>query len=318
MEKEMLYKSRSFSSCILAAYQLMSKNLWNLIKATWIPVLLWAVLVGVLLALNLPNEEVVAMGTAHFALYIGFLVVCVLGAVVASIWALSRLMSVLNEESRRWNFGRALWLTLNSIVIFIVIGLVIVAVAYAMSRLGGARLAHLAGNHFWLFLASVAVAIFVLCLLLLPLEYVAMKYLNERGMRFWNDLLSTYRVGLRRVSFIFITCFISGLITLILASIVMLPYFILTSAYYTSLMGYIMGDPSDLPGYFFVLFVLTTVVVYFLLWYVMSFSTIVMYFMYGSIEKRREEQRTARLEEQVPPALPTTEMTDIPPINLQS
>ena len=101
MEKEMLYKSRSFSSCILAAYQLMSKNLRNILKATWLPVLIYVFILASFLLINLPNEEVVALGIAHFALYIGVLASCLLGLIVTGIWALSRLMSILNEEPRR-------------------------------------------------------------------------------------------------------------------------------------------------------------------------------------------------------------------------
>jgi hypothetical protein len=96
----------------------------------------------------------------------------------------------------------------------------------------------------------------------------------------------------------------------------MLPYLTLTSAYYTSLMGHILGDASDLPGYFPVLYFITTAVVYFLLWYVSAFIIVVIFFMYGSIEKRREEQRAIRLEEQQAP-IPESELNDIPPISLQ-
>ncbi len=308
----MLYKSRSFSSCILAAYQLMSKNLRNILKATWLPVLIYVFILASFLLINLPNEEVVALGIAHFALYIGVLASCLLGLIVTGIWALSRLMSILNEEPRRWNFMRAVWLTLNSIVITLVITAVVVAVA----KLAGGYLAPYMQNHFWLFLCMAFFIVLMAVVLLLPLNYVFMKYLNERDMCFWHDFLPSYRIGLRRTSFIFITLFITGLIVLILATIVMLPYLTLTSAYYTSLMGHILGDASDLPGYFPVLYFITTAVVYFLLWYVTAFIIVVVFFMYGSIEKRREEQRAIRLEEQQAP-IPESELNDIPPISLQ-
>lgn len=312
MEKELLYKSRSFSSCILAAYQLMSKNLRKILKATWLPVLLNALILAFFMLINLPNEEVVALGVSHFILYIGVLVGCLLGLVVTGIWALSRLMSILNEEPRRWNFMRAVWLTLNSIVITLIVS----GVGVGLVKLFGGPLAPYLQNHLWLFLTTIFVAVVLACVLFLPLNYVFMKYLTERDMRFWQHFLPTYRIGLRRVSFIFITLFITSLIVMILAFIVMLPYFTLTSAYYTSLMGYLLGDPSDLPGYFPVLFFITTAAVYFLMWYVSAFMVIVVFFMYGSIEKRREEQRAQRLEEQQAP-IPDTELTDIPPISLQ-
>ena len=199
----MLYKSRSFSSCILAAYQLMSKNLRNILKATWLPVLIYVFILASFLLINLPNEEVVALGIAHFALYIGVLASCLLGLIVTGIWALSRLMSILNEEPRRWNFMRAVWLTLNSIVITLVITAVVVAVA----KLAGGYLAPYMQNHFWLFLCMAFFIVLMAVVLLLPLNYVFMKYLNERDMRFWHDFLPSYRIGLRRTSFIFITLF---------------------------------------------------------------------------------------------------------------
>ncbi|MBO4659789.1 MAG: hypothetical protein J5637_09220 [Prevotella sp.] len=312
MEKEMLYKSRSFSSCILAAYQLMSKNLWSILKATWLPVLLNVLFLAFLMTINLPNEEVVALGAAHFALYIGVLAVCLLGFIVTDIWATSRLMSILNEEPRRWNFVRMVWLTLNSIVITLAIGVVVVALA----KLAGGWLAPYLQSHIWAFLALSFFILVLACVLLLPLNYVFMKYLNERGMCFWRDFLSSYRIGLRRVSFIFITLFITVLIVMILACIVMLPYLTLTSAYYTSLMGHLLGDPSDLPSYFPVLYFITTAAVYFLIWYVGAFIVVVMFFMYGSIEKRLEEQHAEQFEAQLA-SFADTELTDIPPIRLQ-
>ena len=308
----MLYKSRSFSSCILAAYQLMSKNLWSILKATWLPVLLYSLILAFLLYINLPNEVVVAMGAAHFALYISMLAACLLGLIFTGIWAFSRLMSILNEEPRRWNFTRALLLTLNLLVVYVVVAFVTVGLWW----LAGNKLGHFFENHFWGSLLLLLAVIILICILLLPLYYVSMKYLNERGMRFWAHFMPSYRIGFRRVSFIFITLFITGLIVGILSCIVMIPYFTLTSAYYTSLMGHLMGDPSDLPGYFPLLYLVTSAVVYFLFWYVVAFMVIVIFFMYGSIEKRLEEQRTEQLEAQQS-SLPASDFPEIPPINIK-
>ena len=69
----MLYKSRSFSSCILAAYQLMSKNLRNILKATWLPVLIYVFILASFLLINLPNEEVVALGRTPYTNFWGTL-----------------------------------------------------------------------------------------------------------------------------------------------------------------------------------------------------------------------------------------------------
>ena len=70
MEKELIYKSRSFSSCILAAYKLLSENMKSIIRSTWLPVVLLGLFGGVCMALNVHNERIIQAGIAHTGIYI--------------------------------------------------------------------------------------------------------------------------------------------------------------------------------------------------------------------------------------------------------
>ena len=62
MEKEMIYKSRGFSSCINSAYHLMSDNMKGIIRGTWLPALLTSLFSSIAATLFIPNDETLAFG----------------------------------------------------------------------------------------------------------------------------------------------------------------------------------------------------------------------------------------------------------------
>ena len=55
METE-LYKSRSHSACIKAAYILFSTHLTTVFKRTWLPVLVYSIVLAALIILYMPNK----------------------------------------------------------------------------------------------------------------------------------------------------------------------------------------------------------------------------------------------------------------------
>ena len=277
MEKELIYKSRSFSSCILAAYKLLSENMKSIIRCTWLPVVLLGLFGGVCMALNVHNERIIQAGIAHTGIYIAAVLCSSIAIIACSLWATSRLMSLFNEEPRRWNFVRILKLWLNAFVICLIVGGVLALLFVAAVKiLKCSPMMFIVDN--WL---AVLALVVIVGLLLLPLNYICMRYLFDRKARFWKDLPKTYLTGLRHLSFIFLT------------------------ANTMSTIGMISGDPSGIPGYFPLLIGATACVVILLVWYVSAFQFITYLFMYGSIEKQREERRNTAI-------IPTEDINEIP------
>ena len=287
MEKEMIYKSRGFSSCINSAYHLMSDNMKGIIRSTWLPVLLVSLLSGIVATLFIPNDDTLAFGLANTWLYFTLFCVSLLGIIVCSIWLFSRLMSMLNGHPRRWNFKRILLATIYMVLIESVVAIIIVAAFFlALKTTGGNPPLFLIDN--WLVVLFVLV---LLVLALLPFNYIIMRYLYDKDSRFWGDLRKSYKTGLRHLGIIFITTVLTSIIAGVIAMVAYLPLGILNIANLLSFAGRQMGDPATLPSYFLPLFFITTVLVVMVVQYIYMFPTIVNLFIYGSIEKEEEERR---------------------------
>ena len=281
MEKETLYKSRSFSSCIQAAYKLMSDNLKGIVRSTWLPVLILGVSTSLLVTLNIPSPSILEFGISHTALFFTLVGVALLGMILCSVWAMSRLMSMLNEHSRWWNFKRVLIATLNFTAIFIVTYGILVAAFYWGIRYTGGSPAHFVNDNYLVVLA--VSLLFILALL--PLCYIIMRYLYDHQASFWREFPRTYTTGLRHL------------------------LFILHIANMLSLYGVEMGDPSGLPSYFLPLLFFTTLLVTMVAWYLYFFEALTYLFMYGSIESQEEERRRNDISV---PILPPVEEPNLP------
>lgn len=287
MEKEMIYKSRGFSSCINSAYHLMSDNMKGIIRGTWLPALLMSLFSSIAVTLFIPNDETLTFGLANKGLYLTVFYVSLFCVLVCDIWLYSRLMSVLNDQPRRWNFTRVLLATIYMFLIGFLVGFVIVGAFYlALRKTGGNPSLFLFDN--WL---VVLIVLLLVTLALLPFNYIVMRYLYDKDASFWGDLPKTYKTGLRHLGFIFITTLLTSIIVGIIVLIASLPLNILNVANLLSYNGKMIGDPDTLPNYFLPLFFFTILLVSIVLLYVYMFQMVVYLFVYGSIEKSEEERK---------------------------
>ena len=307
MEKELLYKNRSFSSCINAAYKLQIENLRNIIRCTWLPILVQSILLGCYTVLLTPwltdSISFANKPFTHLAAIVGIAII----QMVLFSWILSRMMSLLNEKPRRWNFKRSLWVMLaNAIIsiafISIISGAAGVAIGYLRAKANTGEGATPSPTALFIIMAIYLVLILLyICLIQLPLLYTSMKYLNDEKMHLWKDMLACHRIGMRHWGFIFITVFLSSIFVTIITMLLSTPSYILGFAHYASEMGIVTGDPSGMPAYFPWLQFITVVIVSFLVYQVLIFELLVIYFMYGSIETQEEERKSAH---HIPP-IPT-------------
>lgn len=287
MEKEMIYKSRGFSSCINSAYHLMGDNMKSIIRGTWLPALLVSLFSGIVATLYIPSDEILSFGLAHTGLYFTLFYGSVLGILICHVWLYSRLMSVLNDQPRLWNFKRVLLSILYAFLIGFLVGFVVVSAFYLGLRMTGGNPTKFLFDN-WL---VVLIVLILIILALLPFNYIIMRYLYDKDARFWGDLPKTYKTGLRHLGFIFITTLLTSIIVGLIVMVVSLPLNILNIANLLSYGGRQMGDPVTLPGYFLPLFFFTMFLVTIALLYVYMFQFIVYLFVYGSIEKSEEERK---------------------------
>ena len=288
MEKEYIYKIRSFSSCILAAYKLVSENAKAIFRCTWLPMLLYGISSGLYLTLNLRSSGITTFAEEHSYLYIILWTLSFLGMMASYVWASARLLSMLNGESRRWNVIRILLLGLCNLLVFVLFSAVVAGILYLWYRQTGGTLPEMLKDN-WLIIGILCL---VVTLLDLPFLYINTRYLFDREARFMPDLPKSYATGLRHLGLLFITALLLGLLLGMIFLITSLPFIVLVFANTMSTLGVLMGDPSGLPASFPLLhggtFCLTAII-----WgYLSLFTIIVWLFIYGSIEKQREERKT--------------------------
>jgi hypothetical protein len=130
--------------------------------------------------------------------------------------------------------------------------------------------------------------------LLLPINYVTMKYILTPDQSFWPALWSNYKRGLRYWGSMFLVFFVSILLVVLVSIIVILPAIILTMANMQAQQGLLMGDPLGMPNYILPLTFGTLVLTHFIEFYVVLVVLVHFYYIYGSIETKemeREQQR---------------------------
>jgi len=289
---ELLYKNRSFSSCIMAAYNLLMNNFKGLVRCMWLPALLFSLFCAALVTLNVPNDKILAYGLEHPAVFIGGNVVLMLAVIGTSLWMLARLMSFLNEKTRKWNFARVTIVFLNMLAVSLVFGAIVFVLMRLMFMSGDAE------SHFTTKMAVMVLVSFVMVMLTLPLVYVNMKYLNEDNVSYWKSFIANYKTGAKYIGMIFITLLLTAIISLLVTSVIQLPFYVLMMALGTSQFGVLYGDPAGLPASFPLLVFFTLLIVMLVSCILTVFEMLVMYFLYGSIEqKQRERQEVSKVFE---------------------
>ena len=166
-----------------------------------------------------------------------------------------------------------------------------------------------AESHFTTKMAVMVLVSFVKVMLTLPLVYVNMKYLNEDNVSYWKSFIANYKTGAKYIGMIFITLLLTAIISLLVTSVIQLPFYVLMMALGTSQFGVLYGDPAGLPASFPLLVFFTLLIVMLVSCILTVFEMLVMYFLYGSIEqKQRERQEVSKVFEAT---VATTKMPDI-------
>ena len=284
-----LYKNRSISGCIKAGYLLFCSNVMTILRKNWLSLLVFSVIGGACLAFGLTNAMHTMDGSLPTGKSVTFGLLNVL-LLCASVWYMARTTTLLNENSFACNLKRIAKLQLAYVVVMSVISLLLLAATLSISD--GQKPAPAAvgtagmGMQAWL----VPVAWLIILIAMAPFAYSSMRYIQEKEAKFKTHVLGGYRTGLRRIGFIVSTFFLYGIVIFFLTLILLMPVYILLMASTLSQMGEQSGDPNTLPTYFPVLTYGTCILIYFICAAFLTVGIYVNYYVYGSIEARRQAQ----------------------------
>lgn len=309
MEQE-LYKIRSASACIKAAYSLFGSNLKTIFRRLWIPALVFAFIMAAdVFATSYGAHALLEHPKSALALGILQNALMVL-AVIVLVWILASLFTMLNKFTLRRNILQnaklaILQLAMDLVMVIILAIPIVLAVIYHVRSIQAAQSADplhaatlpQAQTAQTLLSPTVLGAIGIVLILgvifelvLLPIYYFYMKYMME-PIHMRTHLWKSFKTGFRHWGFLFLTFFMMGLLILCLCLVLFMPLGILHTAQSQSLAGILMGDPSGLPSHIYLLQFITSVVTFFIFTFLIVWSVLVIYYAYGSIEQKETERK---------------------------
>lgn len=288
MDTKELFKYRSVTACMKAAYDLMSDQLSSLLKKTWWAVLIYAVFLALTTYFRMPNKALHDWGeTSPWSSYI------LQTLVYACAWIASFLM------------GGSIWTWLNKKslgknILHFTAAIILCDILLYLFLLGGTA----AINTFFTNLGIKAAASFVVLMLTLVITLpfahivpcVMLKGDGEK-IRPWQMYVS----GLRHFGSIFKMGFLAGIIIAVISCIIFIPAILLGGAQTISQLGALEGDPLGVPGYFTPLVLVVLAISLFIFLYLSTWLCLSLAYLYGSHKTQdmeKEERRRLSLEQE--------------------
>lgn len=290
-----LYKIRSIGGCIKAAYELYSSNIKHIIRRTWLPALLLAVFSAAALLATAKLTGTLGIAAAH-TVKVSTVVIAAIAITALSLlayaaytWLYAIIVSLLNGESMKRNLPRIIRLMALTLCIAIVLGLIIIVVSLIPISYANNAQAYAAASRTSSIIIGLTVLVFAVAAL--PLYFSMMKYAMETDSKLFSVFKKPYIVGWTHWGYLFLVALLTGIITMIIDIVASLPLTVTAVSFQMNIYGQAMGDPSGLPGYFFVLYFLAAMVAAFIMAYVCVWLAIVVYYAYGHIEAKEKSKR---------------------------
>lgn len=288
MEKE-LYKNRSISSCIKMAYLLFCSNVMTILRRNWLPLLAFTIMEGVVTAWLIQHGNSLLEDNRSTSFFVLSPLLSLL-YVAAMVWYMGSTTNLLNENGFRCNLLRNLKLTVFIGLIFIVLfaGVIAWQLTTLQPIATGQEMQQTGANvQMWIF----PLCLLVFTLLLLPLSYSYMNYIQAPKARFKTHVIGGYFSGFRHFGYIFSTQLLFGVIIFFLTIVVAMPLYLLVFSHTLSQQGVLQGDVNTLPSYFSILLYGCSILTGFILIAIMTVGVYVNYYMYGAIVAKKKARR---------------------------
>ena len=307
-----LFKNRSYQGVISKGFGLYFSHFRLFLKTSWLMAIIFALVFAaleMLLSVQLPSlsatimkqELVLKTGLSpevaqQYLLAVGITLLLILLYIMVEALTVGTVLNKLKEHHdtntmtvpKRWFYisRQMMGRTLKGYV-FTIVTMLIPVIVLAAILVG---LLYIASDALTTWMIIVTVCYTVLGLLSLPMLFVFMKYVMNKGKSYFSLLGSSYARGLRHWGHIFTTLLIGGLTICVLAGICCLPTIILAQAHWSSQEGFLNGDPLGMPGYITTLSFITYFLTGFILVYICMPMLMIVYYMYGSIETFEQEK----------------------------
>ena len=291
-----LFKHRSVTSCMNDAYNLMTDNLKDLVKNTWVAVLPEAILTALFVYLRTPNKMLHDWGEVNPIMSFFLQSIVYVCLIVASIVTGAILWRWITNKPFAHSLKRYTLAAICSYAFAIVIAFV---VAFGLILLASAIGFHLgepapgsapaSATPTAIMTLSVLLFFIIAILLFMPLAYIVPRYMlleKGKGLHLWKS----YKTGFRHSGAIFKMGFLGGLLLIVCNIVLSIPMSIITGAQIFSQLGVLDGDAAGVPGYFTPLYLIVSTIVFFVYFYMTAWLLISFIYLYGSIESDEKEK----------------------------
>lgn len=259
-------------------------------KSTWLPALIYSVLISVTMIFMLPYKALHDWGVASPVTSWIIQTVVYLGLIIAGI--------VFYTYNVKWwtggKTGKILGRTMIISLICLIIEVLVISLAFLIPGFieGLAKSMH---NSLvptaMVIIRSVSALIALAAFVFLspPLVYVFIKYTCDSQTK-WMKFFHYLRIGIRHWGQLFSLVFVDGLIMLVVCAILFIPAIIIGGAQYFSQIGTFYDDPIGVPSYFVPMMFFVFTITFFVYCYIDLWANTTYYYIYGSIETQEKEK----------------------------
>lgn len=273
-----LYKIRSVRGCLKASLELYGSNLRAIFRCSWLPAVIFGIGASVVTFCQSIADP------THFSLQsVALTAVGGIIVIAALIWLRATIVSQLSGNGMRQSVFKLFKQTMLICFLFTLF-LLTTAVSYHLWVAPRQTAAQPSLPIFFIWLILLLV---VFVSVSLPLCYSSMKYYLEPKQKIKDAWCKNYIGGIRFEGYIFLTCLLIFIISAICYAFVSMPSLIISTANKANQFSMFLGDPNGVTPMFYCLMFISNFICYFILSYVIIWSEMVLYYVYGSLEARR-------------------------------
>lgn len=273
-----IMKERCFASCLSASFNLYCSNFATIFKHSWLPSLVFALVIAAGMLLAAAPLSVALTAT---------LGVCVVAAMtIIGAWFDASYMSLFNGMTKQQTFRRALGVRLLDIGCGLVclllktgVTLAVCATALCIKTLK-TRIAFMAVAE----IPAIVVTLVIIVVAYIPLVYSFMSYLVNPATTLRQIFTSRYRRAWHNWGYLFAVTALTGLV---MAVVVL----VLSAALGANHAGMLLGAPDGIPSHFLLLSYMSNAIVAFVFNYAMIWTFLTTLHAYGSIECKMEAKK---------------------------
>ena len=277
-----IFKTRSCSGCLSAAFNIYSNNFTKIFRATWVWALACSVLCGASVFVHIPTETAES-SIASLILHVLALVLIYIGMMLINTRMISGVVTMLSEVSLKPTFFKILKISIFILATVIIGSIVIATMTIGTASMGLTKSASPLMNTLVIIGLAIILSVFQV-IAFLPFIFSGTRYIFYKDTKFKEIFGSMYHTGFRRLGLLFSLAVVTCLICVTVGLFLCIPACITNFASNIDSIGVVEGDISGLPSYFSWLNCLSNTIMAFVIQYISIWIVLSFFYAFGSIE----------------------------------